>query len=254
MGKSIVAAFFCATLLSGCCIFPQQRPIGLSREKVATEITELVRGMQWKTLTGTKSCSDPDKNKELSPKWAQITVSMLEQYTTDVNPSASTGSPISIVLPVTPTLGLDLKNARATQTDSVIIVDKLRESATWPPLKNQERQEEADKLTKLVEKAEDDLVKGGDSDKPCLAVSNIAITTILDLTETINGEVKIGIGPIVVGDLKGSAAKESKATIKFEIHYAGDPPPGQQQLLQDVLLEQQQLRQQFMQQQMPQQK
>jgi hypothetical protein len=248
MGKSILAAILCSALLAGCCLLPQQRPVGISRDKVATEITKLVRGMRWKTLTGLKSCSDPDKNKELSPKWAQITVSMLEQYTTDINPSASTGSPISIVLPITPTLGLDLKKARATQTDSVIIVDKLRESATWPQLANHERQIEADELTKLVESAENDLVKGGDSDKPCLAVSNVAISTILDLTETVTGEVKIGFGPIVVADLKGSSAKESKATLKFEIHYAGDPPPGAQQLLEQILSEQQQFRQQLMQQ------
>lgn len=223
-----------AAMLSGCCLVPERPLPGIDRDKVATEVTELVRGMRWNTLKGDKACSPEHQLKELAPKWVQVTVSMLSQNGVELNPSASTGVPIGIV---TPTLGYDVKSQRGIQTDTVLIVDKLGESSSWPKLADATKQQEADELSSLVEKAELDVVTGGDSLKPCIGVSSIAITTILDLTQTVNGEVKIGIGPIAVADLKANAAKESKATMKFEIHYAGEPPLNQQQLLDQLLNE-----------------
>lgn len=243
--RIILATSLFTLALSGCCLQRPKASSGLPRDRVATEITQLVRGMHWQTISGTKACTPDLEVKQLSPKWAQITVSMLEQTTIEGNPSVGTGVPITVVLPITPTVGYDLKNQSSVQTDTVIIIDKLREYSSWPPLDNKERQAEAEKLSKLLEDAERDLVLGGDSQKPCLAISNIAISTVLDITETVTGELKIGFGPIVFADIKSNHAKESKATLKFEIHYAGDPPPGsQQQLLNLILQQQQMLRQQ----------
>jgi hypothetical protein len=238
--RIILAALLLPLALSACCLQRPKANSGLPRDRVATEITQLVRGMHWQTVSGTKACTPDLEVKQLSPKWAQITVSMLEQTTIEGNPSVGTGVPVTVVLPITPTLGYDLKNQSSVETDTVIIVDKLREFASWPRLDNTERQAEADALSKLLEDAERDLVLGGDSEKPCLAINNVAISTVLDITETENGELKIGIGPIVFADFKANHAKESKATLKFEIHYAGDPPPGSQQQLLDLVLKQQQ--------------
>jgi hypothetical protein len=235
--KRLAAVLTPSALLTACCLLPSKQPPGIDRDKVATQVTELVRGMKWRTVTGVMSCTDEGKNKELSPKWMQVTVSMLDQGTSELNPTVSTVVPIGIA---TPSVGLDVKNQRGTQTDTVIIVDHLRDSATWPSIMNSARQGEADTLTSLVEKAERDLVTGGDSTKPCLAVSSVSISTIADLIQTLSGEIKIGLGPIVITDVKGNIARESKATMKFEIHYAGDPPQGAQQLL-DAVLQQQTL-------------
>jgi hypothetical protein len=238
--RIILAALLILTFnLSACCLQRPKASSGLPRDKVATEITQLVRGIHWQTVSGTKACTPDIEVKELSPKWAQITVSMLEQTTNEANSSVGTGIPVTVVLPITPTLGYDLKNQSSVETDTVIIVDRLREYKSWPALADQGRQAEADKLSKLLEDAERDLVLGGDSDKPCLAISNVAISTVLDITETENGELKIGIGPIAFADIKGNHAKESKATLKFEIHYAGEPPPGSQQQLLQRFLDQQ---------------
>jgi len=227
--KLAVGSILAGALLSACCLFPSKEPAGIDRDKVATEVTQLVRGMRWKTLTGTQACTPGQTVKQLTPLWVQVTVSMLEQGTTEINPSISAPVPIGIV---TPTVGYDVKNQRGVQTDTVIIVQHLDESTTWPALSDEKRKKEADELTSLVEKAETDVVTGGDSAKPCLGVNNIAISTILDLVQTVNGEIKIGIGPLVAADLKANAAKESKATMKFEVHYAGSPPPVQDQLAQ----------------------
>ena len=243
--RIILATSILAFAFSACCLQRPKASSGVPRDRVATEITQLVRGMHWQTITGSKACTPELQVKQLSPKWAQITVSMLEQTTTEANPSGGTGVPVTVVLPITPTLGYDLKNQSSVETDTVIIVDKLREYQSWPPLADKERQSESDKLSKLLEDAERDLVLGGDSEKPCLAINNVAISTVLDITETVNGELKIGIGPLVFADIKANHAKESKATLKFEIHYAGEPPPGsQQQLLQSILEQQMNLMQQ----------
>jgi hypothetical protein len=227
----------CCTILSGCCAFPTKQPPGVDRDKVASEVTQLVRRMRWQPVTGTSSCHDNNVQKKLGPRWVQITVSMLDQRGVEGNPSLSTPVPIGIV---TPTLGNEVKDQHGMQTDSVIVVNDLGAWATWPkpPVSTEQEktwQKEADDLSTFVEKAEMDLVTGGDSDKPCLGVVSVAISTILDIVQTINGEVKIGIGPFAVADLKANVSKESKATTKFEIHYVGDPPANQQQLMDEFL-------------------
>lgn len=224
-----IALILLSTTLGGCCLFPSKTQPGINRDKVATEVTELVRGMRWETLRGTKACSaDADHQlKELAPLWVQITVSLLSQDTSELNPSGTTPVPIGIV---TPTLGYDVKNQHGIQTDTVLVIDKLPEWKTWPKITNQTRLKEAGMLSDLIEKAESDVVTGGDSEKPCLGVSTIAISTILDLTQTVNGEIKIGIGPFAVADLKANVSKESKATMKLEIHYSGTPPAVKEQL------------------------
>jgi hypothetical protein len=224
MKMTAIAAFGVCSLMAGCCNLPTSNsaPLGgISRDKVAPKINDLVKNIDWSKREGGASCDNPANRVSIQPAWAEITVTQMEQITTEGTPT------ISATLGVfSPSIGADIKDAHSGQTDTVIEVDKLD---TLPVVAYDPKAPDNDKMLLAAHQISNLLVsaeKGisvGNLPKPCLFLNTITVTTVVDLIETANGEIKLGIGPVSLADLKASAAKESKVTLKIEVHFTGTP-------------------------------
>lgn len=225
MKRIAAATLSVCALMAGCCNLPTSgAPSGFKRDQVAPLINKLVNNIDWSPHDGGLVCDSTNNKVHVQPAWAEITVTQMEQLTDENNPTI--GATLGIF---TPSGNVDVKDARSGQTDTVIDIGKLASigAVTYDPNAADKDQVllSAHQVSMLLAAAEQGVSMGG-LKRPCMLLNTITVTTIVDITKAVGGDLKVGIGPIVTADWKSTLSNESKVTLKIVVHYTGQPSDG----------------------------